>query len=155
MYITSEPLIRDIACTAQNVVQGLERQICFDEYIAMPSFGANVILRFRYTGTAPRKSGIAQRHGNKNAQSGGRPLSCEPGWSSIQGLWAHIRPSSRHAESHPRPRGWPDSPLPLPRGWVGKRPTTHLPPVSASIQHPSVGNPGKWEPPPCAGAERA
>lgn len=53
MYITSEPLVRDIACTAQNVVQELERQICFDEYIAMPSFGANIILRFRYTGTAP------------------------------------------------------------------------------------------------------
>ena len=53
MYITSEPLVRDIARTAQNVVQELERQICFDEYIAMPSFGANVILRFRYTGTAP------------------------------------------------------------------------------------------------------
>ena len=53
MYIASEPLVRDIARTAQNVVQELERQICFDEYIAMPSFGANIILRFRYTGTAP------------------------------------------------------------------------------------------------------
>lgn len=53
MYITSETLIQDIACTVQNVVQGLDSQICFDEYIAMPSFGANIILRFRYTGNAP------------------------------------------------------------------------------------------------------
>ena len=63
MYITSEPLIRDIACTAQNVVQGLERQICFDEYIAMPSFGANVILRFRYTGTAQSIDKVSEERG--------------------------------------------------------------------------------------------
>ena len=46
MYITSEPLVRDIARTAQNIVQELERQICFDEYIAMPSFGG-IILAIR------------------------------------------------------------------------------------------------------------
>jgi len=50
MYITSQVLINDITLTAERVELMYSGILKFDEYIAIPCYGANIILRFSYVG---------------------------------------------------------------------------------------------------------
>lgn len=50
MYITGDELESDIRLTVQNIEHSFDGLVEFVEYIAIPSFGSNIILRFDYVG---------------------------------------------------------------------------------------------------------
>lgn len=50
MYITSQELINDIKSTAERIELAFGGLLKFNEYIAIPCYGTNIILRFSYIG---------------------------------------------------------------------------------------------------------
>lgn len=50
MYVTSQELIDNINLTAERVELIFEGLLKFSEYIAIPCYGTNIILRFSYVG---------------------------------------------------------------------------------------------------------
>jgi len=50
MYITNQELVNDIKLTVERVELRFNGLFKFDEYIAIPYYGTNIILRFSYVG---------------------------------------------------------------------------------------------------------
>ena len=49
MYIESEALLRKIALIAASVARSTDNKVTFCEYIALPHYGGNIMLRFNLT----------------------------------------------------------------------------------------------------------
>jgi len=51
MYATSQELLNDIKMTEERVESLFGGRLKFEEYIAIPCYGSNIILRFSYVGS--------------------------------------------------------------------------------------------------------